>query len=282
MIPFDFEYYKPETVEEAVNLFDQLNSEGKEPIYYGGGTEFISMARSNNVYTEAIIDIKAIPECSIHELKNAELIIGSAVTLTSIAELNLFPLLSLTVQRIADHTIQGKITLGGNLAGTIIYREAILPLMVSDSEIVVAGINGKRRVFIRDLFNKRIQLAKGEMIVQVIIKSEFLFLPYLHVKRTKNEKIDYPLITIAALKNNNRVKIAFSGVCEYPFRSSLIEEILNDNLIPIDEKIKKAITSVPDKILDDLSGSSEYRKFMLHIMLNEVLEEFKESDKLNA
>ena len=27
--PFDFEYYKPETVEEAVNLFDKLNSVGK-------------------------------------------------------------------------------------------------------------------------------------------------------------------------------------------------------------------------------------------------------------
>ncbi len=58
------------------------------------------MARMDNVYTEAIIDIKGIPECNVHELKNNRLIIGSAITLTNIGKMNFFPLLSLTVQRI--------------------------------------------------------------------------------------------------------------------------------------------------------------------------------------
>lgn len=276
MIPFDFEYYKPETVKEAIRLFDKLNSEGKEPIYYGGGTEFISMARMHNVYAGAVIDIKGIPDCNIHKLKDDELIIGSAVTLTSIAEQNFFPLLSLTVKRIADHTVQDKITLGGNLAGTIIYREAVLPLMASDSEIIIAGMNGKRRISMEKVFNKRIQLNKGEMIVQIITKSKFLNLPHLHVKRTKNEKIDYPLITIAALKNNDKINIAFSGICEYPFRSSKIEQILNNKIMPEYKKMNEIIKNIPGKLQNDLSGSSEYRKFMLHTMLCEVLEGFKE------
>lgn len=122
MIPFDFEYYKPKTIEEFVNLFNTLTDLEKSPIYYGGGTEIISMARMHNVHTEAVIDIKGIPECNVHEIKNNELIIGSAITLTNIAEADYFPLLSSTVKRIADHTIQGKITLGGNLAGSIIYK----------------------------------------------------------------------------------------------------------------------------------------------------------------
>ncbi len=276
MIPFDFEYYKPTTVEEAVNLYNKLKSAGKKPIYYGGGTEFISMARMHNVYTEAVIDIKDIPECNVHEIKNNELIIGSAVTLTNIAESNFFPLLSLTVKRIADHTIQDKITLGGNLAGTIIYRESVLPLMVADSEIVLASINGERRVSIMEVFNKRIQLADGELIVQVIIKDNFITLPSIHVKRTKNEKIDYPLITIAALRDNNKIKIAFSGMCDYPIRSYAMEDILNDNTVSMDKKISNAISNIPGKVLNDISGSSEYRKFMLHTMIHETLTNFEE------
>ncbi len=133
MIPFDFEYYKPDTIEDAIQLFNKLELDGKKPIYYGGGTEFISMARMYNKYTGAVIDVKGIPECNVFEFKNDNLIIGSAVTLTKIAEENPFPLLSLTVKRIADHTIQDKITLGGNLMGTIIYKEAILPLLLSNS-----------------------------------------------------------------------------------------------------------------------------------------------------
>lgn len=276
MIPFDFEYYRPESIKEAIDLFDRLNSIGKKPMYYGGGTEFISMARVQNVYTEAVIDIKDIPECNTHKLNNNELIIGSAVTLTDIAELNYFPLLSLTVQRIADHTVQDKITLGGNLAGTIIYREAVLPLMVANSDIVIAGINGKKQIPLEKIFDKRVQLNEDEVIIQVIIDRRFLSLPYVHVKRTKNEKIDYPLITTVALKDMEKTNFAFSGLCDYPFRSIKIEEILNDSSIPKDERIKKSINNIPEKILNDISGSSEYRKFMLHTILYEILTKFEE------
>lgn len=276
MIPFDFEYYKPETVDEAIQVFHKLRAIGKKPIYYGGGTEIISMARLQNIYTEAVIDIKGIPECNVHELKNHQLTIGSAITLTNIAELNLFPLLSLAVKRIADHTIQGKITLGGNLAGTIIYREAILPLLVADSDVVIASSDGNKTLPLKDIFNEEMQLEEDDIILQLIINEKFLSLPYAHVKRTKNEKIDYPLITIAALKNNNnKINIAFSGVCKYPLRSPLIEKFLNDDSNSIDEKISKTINNIPYEILNDLSGSAEYRRFMLYSMLYETLKKFE-------
>lgn len=276
MISFDFEYYRPDTIEEAINLFNKLTFAGKKPIYYGGGTEFISMARMNNIYTEAVIDIKGVPECNIQEIIDNELIIGSAVTLTNIAEANYFPLLSLTVKRIADHTIQGKITLGGNIAGTIIYKEAVLPLLVADSEIVIANKQGKRRIPLKEIYDNGLQISQDDLILQVIIKDRFLTLPYLHVKRTKNEKIDYPLITIAALKDDNNMKFAFSGLCEYPFRSYEMENILNNNSISEVERINDAIHNIPGEILNDLSGSSEYRKFMLHTILSEALERFQE------
>ncbi len=35
MIPFDFEYYKPETVEEAIQLYNELNYRGKKPYITG-------------------------------------------------------------------------------------------------------------------------------------------------------------------------------------------------------------------------------------------------------
>jgi CO/xanthine dehydrogenase FAD-binding subunit len=272
MIPFDFEYYKPETVEEAAELFDYLKNNEKKPLFYGGGTEIISMARAFNVYTGAVIDLKGIAECNVFELRDGKLIIGAAVTLTQIAEANLFPLLDLVVQRIADHTIQDKITLGGNLNGTIIYKEAILPLLICDSEIVLASSEGRREVPLRDIFNKKINLNDNEFIVGVGVEAKYLSMPYLHAKRTKSDKIDYPLITLAAIKDNNIIKLAFSGLCSYPFREVLIENYLNDVNMPINERINNAINNLPDSVLSDLSGTADYRKFMLQGMLSEVLE----------
>lgn len=272
MIPFDFEYYKPETIEEAVLIYADLSSRGKKPLYYGGGTEIISMSRAYNIDTDAVIDIKGIPECNVMELKDNKLIIGAAVTLTQIAEGNLFPLLSLAVKRIADHTVQGKITLGGNIAGTIIYRESVLPLLLSDSTIVIAFPGGRKEVKFKEIFDKRIGVNKGELIVSVGVDERFLNLPYLHAKRTKSDKIDYPLITISALKNHGYINIAFSGVCDYPFRSLEVEEYLNDESMSNEDKIDKAIGSIPGKILSDLLGSSDFRKFMLKKMLLEIIE----------
>jgi CO/xanthine dehydrogenase FAD-binding subunit len=272
MIPFDFEYYKPETVEEAVLLYAELNSKGKKPLYYGGGTEIISMSRAYNVDTGAVIDIKGIAECNVLELKEGKLTTGSAVTLTQITEINLFPALSLAVKRIADHTVQDKITLGGNIAGTIIYRESVLPLLASDSKIVIASPSGRKEALFKDIFDKRIRLSVGELIVSVIVDERFLTLPYLHVKRTKNDKIDYPLITIVALKDGDKINIAFSGVCDYPFRSPLIEDYLNDTSISNYVRINNIIDNIPGEILSDLVGSSDFRKFMLRKMLLEILE----------
>ena len=42
MITFDFDYYKPDSVEQAVKIFKDLSERGKTVIYYAGGTEIIS------------------------------------------------------------------------------------------------------------------------------------------------------------------------------------------------------------------------------------------------
>ncbi|WFA10437.1 FAD binding domain-containing protein [Tissierella sp. Yu-01] len=270
MIPFDFEYYRPDTVEEAVKLYETLSSGGKKVIYYGGGTEFISMARMNNMYADAVIDTKGIRECNAYQLENERLTIGSAVTLTKIAELNIFTLLTLAVSRIADHTIQDKITLGGNIIGSIIYKESLLPLLVSDSEIVLVGPKGRRNVPINEAFSKKLSFEEGEMLLRVNIDKRYLELPYSHVKRTKNEKIDYPLITMVAINDRGKLKVAFSGLCDYPFRSRDMENVLNDRGKNYEERINIAIGKVPGRILTDVSGSKEYRQFVFGLMLGEV------------
>lgn len=44
--------------------------------------------------------------------------------------------------------------IGGNIAGTIIYRESLLPLMVADADIVIARKELVNRLPLKDVFNK--------------------------------------------------------------------------------------------------------------------------------
>ncbi len=270
MIPMDFDYYKPDTIDEAIHLFQFLTELGKNPVYYGGGTEIITRARAFDIEIDAVIDIKGIPLCQKFELNDNKLIIGSAITLTDIAEKNIFPLLSLTAKRIADHTIQDKITLGGNMAGTIIYNEAVLPLLAVDSDVVIASSNGQKTIPVMDLFDQGIKLNKSDLIVQVIIKEEYLSIPHIHVKRTKNDKIAYPLITMVAIKDKNHYKIAFSGLCHFPFRSLVVEDILNDERCSLETRIDESLKHLPDFVLNDIEGSDKFRMFMYKQMILEI------------
>lgn len=125
MIPFDFEYYRPNSITEALQLYSKLYQEGKTPIYYNGGTEIITLGRLGNLSLKSVIDIKEIPECNVLGRYQRYVVLGSALTLTHVSDSNVFPLLSKTASRVADRTARNKITLGGNIAGEICYREAV-------------------------------------------------------------------------------------------------------------------------------------------------------------
>lgn len=276
MIPFDFEYYRPNTVQEAVETFQKLDSEGKAPVYYGGGSELISMARVGSRSFESVIDIKQIPECSVLDFDSENLILGSALTLSDITESNYFPLLSKTAGRIADHTMQCKITLGGNLSSTILYRETVLPLLLTDARLTAAGLNGMGEYDIKEIFQERLLLKEGDFILKATVPKTFLKLPYIHVKKTKNEKIGYPLLTVAALKKDGQIRIAFSGLASYPFRDSNVETILNYASFGFEQRGDQILQSLSGIILNDLSGSAEYKKYVLKNTIINVLETMKD------
>ena len=276
MIPFDFDYYRPETLKEAFDCYKNLSTMSKRPLYYGGGTEIISMARVKSIEFDSVIDLKSIPECNSLEIRDGSFVIGAAQTLTTIAEYNAFPLLSKTVKRIADHTIQDKLTIGGNLAGTIHYRESALPLMISNCRLHIMTQDGIKELPFLQLFDGELKLTPGEFLISILIDQSYLEVPYSHVKKTRIEKIDYPLITMAALKNGTTIKAAVTGYGNKP--SLLPEKILNHKSYSMDQKIKKIISQLHQECISDLSGSREYREFVLKNMLEELFSKFRSAD----
>ncbi|WP_178076322.1 FAD binding domain-containing protein, partial [Pseudomonas sp. 2822-15] len=79
-----------------------------------------------------------------------------------------FPLLTKTSKDVADHTARTKITLGGNICGNIFYREVVLPFLLTDSQVIIAGPKGYRTESINHIFNQVLQLERGEFLVQIV------------------------------------------------------------------------------------------------------------------
>ncbi len=276
MIPFNFEYYRPDSVQEALSVYARLDGEGKRPYYHGGCTEIITMARMNNMRPGAVIDLKHVPDCQRLDWEGDTLIIGGAVSLTRIFDSGYFPLLGHTGARVADHTVQGKITLGGNLGSTIIYRETALPLLLAEAEADLEGPGGPRRVRLGQVFQRRLQLNRGEFIKQLRVGREYTVCPHYHAKKTRIGKIDYPLLTIAAMRTGGRIRAALSGVCPYPFRSPAMEEELNRAGIDLETRAANAAAVTPEPVMADLHASAPYRTFVLRNTLAEALRHLEE------
>ena len=264
MISFDFDYYRPNTIEEALAAYKKVTEQGKSALYLSGGTEIISMARVNQIKFDAVIDIKMIPECNIFEHKTGSLEIGSAVSLTKICDFGSFPLLVSVCRRIAEHTARNMITLGGNIFGKILYKEALLPLFLTDCVGTVAGENGTITKSIIQIFDKKPLLQNGEFLVKVSISESFMDLPYFHIKKTKQEKIDYPLVTVASLKTDEEIRFAFSGLCSYPFK---ICGGLSQNADDV-------MGQLPAPVISDIIGSAEYRQFITTNVVNDIFKQY--------
>ncbi|OIK15636.1 xanthine dehydrogenase [Bacillus sp. MUM 116] len=276
MIPFEFDYYRPTSVKEAVDLYQYLDQQGKQPMFISGGTELITLGRIDRAYTEAAIDLKGLAESHVLEMDGDYLVLGSSLTLTQIEEANPFPLLTKTASEVADHTARGKITLGGNICAQIFYRETVLPFLLADSQVVIVGLDGVRVAGMNDIFKERLQLNKGEYLVQIATEKRYITAPFVSIKRRQQWDVGYPLITINALKIDNQIRVAISGLCPFPFRSENIETSINNRLMPVKERIDRALTDLPSPILNDIEGSNEYRLFVLRHLLEDILSELEE------
>ena len=273
MIPFTFSYWQPQTLQEAVDAYVSCAKRGEKPLYYGGGTEIITMGRVNSLKFDAVIDLKNIPELSGLNREGNRLVLGAAETLTSIARWNAFPLLSRCCARVADHTAQCKITLGGNIAGTIIYHEAVLPLLLAGATAELYGPEGARAADISALFSPGLNLLPGEFFVRLSLDAGNAGLPFVHAKHVDSEKIGYPLFTLAAILKKDIIMAAVSGLFPYPALlifpaanteqdPALLEKQLNDQL--------------PGQPLSDVLGSGEYRLFRLKQALGDMISRLKE------
>jgi CO/xanthine dehydrogenase FAD-binding subunit len=272
MISYDFEYYKPSSVEEAISLFQSLDGQGKEPIYFSGGTEIITLGRANQIKTGAVIDIKSIPECLTLTKEKGKITFGVAQALNTIRDTQYFPFLGKAIAEIADHTARNKITLGGNMCANIIYRESILPLLLTNSQLVVAGPAGLKQVPINEIFDQKLKFQRGELLVQVIIDEKEIKNPFLCIKKRKHWDVGYPLVTVAAAKKSDGIKFAFSGLCSFPFRSEKMEESLNNKSFSNEVKIEEAMEYIPAPVLSDVHSSEDYRIFVLKNTLLDVLD----------
>lgn len=271
MIIEDIVYIRVDTPEEALAAREEAlqRKPAGEVKYLAGGTELVSAGRRGVQHLDTLIDLKGCSELSTLENEKGRIRFGASLSLNAVRDSNLFPLLSRTIRHIADRTVRNRLSLGGNIAGSLPYREAVLPLLLADAAILTIaprsdGTPQRLKRPLQDVFDKRLLLDPGELVIGFELDEQMAAADWRHFRRTRTASVDYPLVTACFLGKGASQGIAVSGVHPFPVYVPG----------PIDDAtIKRLLEQGPAR--DDSRGSGDYRLALLAEMIRQVREEFK-------
>ena len=147
MIPPNFEYHRPSTVDEAVGLLSSLGSEAK---ILAGGHSLLPMMKLRFAQPEHLIDINRIPELKGVRVIGDEIVIGAMTSENAVIAdpvLNeKVPLLPEAAKLIADPQVRNRGTIGGDIAHGDPANDHPALALACDAVMTIAGPGGTRRV----------------------------------------------------------------------------------------------------------------------------------------
>ena len=279
----DFEYFKPKTLNQAVELLDRY---GEEARVLAGGTDLIVSMRDRVLTPRYLIDIKDIEElrrCSYH--KGEGLTIGSTATLNEVAEQKAvkerYHALHDALKDMCDELLRNRATLVGNICNASPAADCAPPLMVLDATVEAASVEGRRTIEINNFFAgvKKTSLKPNELVTVVHVPElpEEARSRYVRGKRTSE---DLALVGVAALVANvlepakRIIRLAFSSVGPTPIRALEVDEVFKKDQ-PLSELTEEALSAVMKKVtpISDVRAGKEYRLHLVDTLTRLVLKE---------
>ncbi len=147
-------YHLAQSVDDALQT---LVSAPGEALIIGGGTDLLldlQQGRHEPVHT--LVDVTEIPELTTLEIRNGELFVGAGVPHRQIVDSPLVfdhaQALTEACGLIGGPQVRNTATLGGNVAHALPAADGTIALMALDAQAEVAGLSGRRRVPLADIF----------------------------------------------------------------------------------------------------------------------------------
>jgi aerobic carbon-monoxide dehydrogenase medium subunit len=173
MIPAQFDYHAPTSVEDALRLLAELEDAGQDVKVLGGGQSLLPVLRLRLAAPEVVVDLGRIDSLRGVREDGDAIVIGAMTTHDTVTRDPLVRqhalLLATASETVADPQVRHRGTFGGALVHADPAGDLLAPALALDAELVIAGPSGRRTVpaaeFFQDYFTTSVQ--EGELLVEV-------------------------------------------------------------------------------------------------------------------
>lgn len=276
VISHEFEYFKPEAVDELLDLLSKYTLKAR---ILSGGTDLIVRIKDGFELPDVLIDIKGISELKELKFDGKTLFVGATVTFNELIDSEVvkekYPLLWESAKSVASMSIRNRATMVGNICSAVPSLDSGPSLLDYEAEVILKSKEGERKVNINNFFvgPRKTLLKENEFVygINIPLPSKKNGSCYIKLGRYNGEDLAQVGIGILVL-DGNEYRIAHCAVGPVSARARKIENLLNGK--QLNEKlIEDAKKLIEEEIspITDIRATKEYRLHMAKVMLERGL-----------
>ena len=234
MIPAAFEYDRPSTVAEAVDILARNPGTAK---VLAGGQSLLGLMRLRLARPERLVDIGGLAELrGIRALPDGGLAIGALVTYREVLDSALatsrVPLLAMAIADIGDVQVRNRGTVAGGIAHADPASDMPAVVLALEAAIVARSGSGERVVQATSFFEGAFvtDLAEDELLTEIRIPAQpaGVGMAYRHLEQLAS---GYSIAGVAAVVGRTggsvtTARIGVTGVADAAYRASAVEAAL--------------------------------------------------------
>jgi aerobic carbon-monoxide dehydrogenase medium subunit len=281
MIPSQFDYVAPSTLDDAVTL---LREHGGEAKVLSGGQSLIPMLKLRLAAPTVLVDINRIPGLDYVEERDGALHIGALARESELEQSAVirarYPLLYDTARVIADPIVRNSATICGNVAHGDPGNDHPATMIAFDASFVIRGASGTRTVAARDFFIGLFTtvLEPDEIVTEIVIPGPGPRSGGAY-KKLERKVGDFATaavavqVTLGASGGCERAGIALTNVGPTPIRATGAEAFLVNK--PLDAGTIAQAASIAASAAEpvaDRRGSEEYKRDLVRVLATRALE----------
>ena len=273
MIPAQFEYVAPTTVEEALTA---LAEGGEDAKVLAGGQSLLPVLRMRLNVPSVVIDLGRIESLRGVRDDGDGIVIGAMTTHSDVYHDALVrehvALLTEAVEQLADPQVRHRGTFGGALAHADPAGDLGAPALALGATFTIAGPSGTRTVeaddFFQDLFTTAI--GEGELLTEVRIPK------YTgwggHYEKFVRVAHQWPIVAVAAAVkveggSITEARVGLTNMGSTPIRARSVEQALAGRPAT-DDAVRAAAASAAEGTNppSDLNGDADYRRHLATVL----------------
>jgi len=280
MIPAEFNYHAPTTLDEALSLLDQFGDEAK---LLAGGHSLIPALKLRLSSTGHLIDLGRVSGLSYIREDGGRLCIGARATHYEVESSALLrqkcPLLAECAGYIGDVQVRNRGTMGGSLAHADPAADYPAAILALEAEIQTVKSGSKRNIKAGDFFVDMLTTAlePGEILTEVRVapltaKTGCVYLKVLQPASGFAVVGVAVVVTLDAKGQCAKVRVGVTGAASKAFRAYDTEKALTGKT-PDANTIAQAALQVINGIetSGDIFASAEYRAHLAQVYARRAL-----------